>query len=234
MEEKICVLDIDFDNYTAKQAMKKSVEFMGSEVLKVIELLSIDMLLYTKDREEICDVISGIDMILPGQKEILEAAEICNRKMAQEMDDHLYMKLFLRYLHKNHCRVYLIVESAEKGNELRRCLNEHYRGIQVVGTMVSDGDPSADDMLVNEINGCESDCIIAALQTPCRQRLVHRNKPRINSRIWIGVGDLLESMYKEKKGYLWFLSHMKRIFFKREIKKNKKENLPGAKHTSEH
>lgn len=226
MEEKICVLDIKFDNYTAKQAMKKSVEFMGSEMLKVIELLSIDMLLDSKDREEICDMISQIDMILPGQKEILEAAEIHNRKMYQEIDDHLYIKLFLRYLHKNHCSIYLIVESEEKGKELEHYLNDHYRGAQIVGMTISGGDPQEDDMLVNKINGSEADCIITALRTPLRQKLVLRNKMRINARLWIGVGPLLESMYKEEKSHVRFLSHLKRIFVKREIKKSKKENAP--------
>lgn len=225
MEEKICVLDINFDNYTAKQAMKKSVDFMGSEILRVVELLSIDVLLYTKDREEICDMISGIDMVLPGQKEILEAAEVSDRKLLQEVQDHLYLRLFLRYLHKNHCRIYVIAESAEKGKELVDYLKAHYKGIQIVGMMVSDGDPAADDMLVNEINGCEADGIIAALGTPHRQRLALRNKTRINARIWLGVGDLLESMYKEKSGPVRIWSQMKRIFFKREIRKSKKENI---------
>lgn len=225
MEEKICVLDIKFDNYTAKQAMKKSVDFMESEILRVVELLSIDMLLYTKDREKICDMISGIDMVLPGQKEILEAAEISDRKMPKEVQDHLYLKLFLRYLHKNHRRIYVIAESAEKGKELVDYLNAHYKGIQIVGMIVSDGNPAADDMLVNAINGCEVDVIIAALGTPYRQRLALRNKTRINARIWLGVGDLLESMYKEKTGPVRIWSQMKRLFFKREIRKSKKENI---------
>lgn len=227
MEEKICVLDIDFDNYTAKQAMKKSVEFMKSEMLRVIELLSIDMLLYSKEREEICDVISGIDMMLPGQKEILEAAEVYDRKMLQEINEHLYLKLFLRYLHKNHCRTYLVAECEEKRKELEHYLKTKYRGVQIVGTSVSDGNSEEDDLLVNKINGCEADCIIAALSTPCRQKLVLRNKRRINSRIWIGVGNLMEGMYKEQKRHTRVLSYLKRIFVKREIKKSKKENLAG-------
>lgn len=170
-------------------------------------------------------MISGIDMVLPGQKEILEAAEVSDRKLLQEVQDHLYLRLFLRYLHKNHCRIYVIAESAEKGKELVDYLKAHYKGIQIVGMMVSDGDPAADDMLVNEINGCEADGIIAALGTPHRQRLALRNKTRINARIWLGVGDLLESMYKEKSGPVRIWSQMKRIFFKREIRKSKKENI---------
>ncbi len=45
----------------------------------------------------------------------------------------LYLKMFMRYLHKNHKRLYLLVESEEEGQEAFRYLQKAYSGIQLVG-----------------------------------------------------------------------------------------------------
>mgnify|MGYP000644691134 FL=1 len=44
--------------------------------------------------------MNEFDMILPGEKLILEAAE--EPELPEEINMELYLKMFMRYLHKNH------------------------------------------------------------------------------------------------------------------------------------
>ncbi len=65
------------------------------------------------------------------EKPILEAAE--EARLPKEIDIKLYLKMFMRYLHKNHKRMYLLVESEEDGQEAFRYMQRTYSGIQLVG-----------------------------------------------------------------------------------------------------
>ena len=62
----------------------------------------------------------------------------------------------MRYLHKNHKRMYLLVESEEDGQEAFRYMQRTYSGIQLVGLAKVSAEGRADDMLVNAINGIVS------------------------------------------------------------------------------
>ena len=42
MNDKISVLDIDIDNYTAKEAMKETVRYLESDPVNVVELVTVD------------------------------------------------------------------------------------------------------------------------------------------------------------------------------------------------
>ena len=46
MNGKIQVLNIDIDDCTAKEAMKQTVAYMGTEAINVIEMVTVDTLMY--------------------------------------------------------------------------------------------------------------------------------------------------------------------------------------------
>lgn len=223
MNETICVLDVNIDNYTAKQAMKASVGYMETAVTNVVELATMEVLMCAREEPELREIISQSDLVLPGQKEILEAAGNADSKRLREAEDQTYLRMFLKYLHRNHCRVYLLVETDEEVDELTACLTSAYRGIQIVGAArVAEGSAD-DDMLVNAINGGEVDCVISVLPSPVQEKFIARNRSLINTRMWLGAGKLMEAIYKERSGRSKVLSFFIRLFFKREARKNQKK-----------
>lgn len=223
MGERICVLDVKIDNCSAKQAMKESVEYMSTAVTNVVELVSIDTLLYAKDEPEFRETIEQSDLVLPGEKEILEAAGITESRRIQETDSQTWLRMYLKYLHKNRCRVYLLVETDAELDELTECFSVHYRGIQIAGAARVAGGIGTDDMLVNAINGAEIDAVISVLSTPLQEEFIARNRSLMNTRMWLGAGKLMEPIYKEKPGNRKLLSFIDRLFFRRETRKNQKE-----------
>lgn len=49
----------------------------------------------------------------------------------------------------------------------------------------------ADDMIVNEINGLEIDCILSELDLAGREAFIARNRIIVNARVWLRVGKQL-------------------------------------------
>ncbi len=223
MNETICVLDVKIDNCSAKQAMKTSVEYMSTAVTNVVELVTIETLMSVRDIPDLKNAIEQSDLVLPGQAEILEAAGIADARHIQEIETQIYIKMYLKYLHKNHSRVYLLVETDEEVDRLTACLFSRYKGIQIVGAAKVAPGTDMDDMLVNAINGGEVDSVIAALSSPVQEEFIARNRSLINARMWLGMGKLMEPIYKDRSKGKRFASFIDRIFFKREIEKNRRE-----------
>lgn len=223
MSGKIKVLDIDINDYTAKQAMKQTMQYMQTEVLSVVELVTADTLMYAKEEVSLKDNLRKCNLVLPGEKEILEAANIIERKRLQEVETKTYLKLFLHYLHKNHLRAYLLVEEKKEAEELCGFLKKSYKGIEITGVAELEAAGATDDMIINQINGSEADCILVSVSSPVHERFVIKNKNLINSRVWLGAGKLLTSLYKEEKGKGKFLKFIIHRIFKREIEKKRKE-----------
>ena len=79
MKEKINIFDVEIDGFTAKAAMQAAVQYMQSESINTIEIITLDMLMQEKDNPAWKEDTKAMDMVLPGEKEILDAAEVQDR-----------------------------------------------------------------------------------------------------------------------------------------------------------
>lgn len=225
MSEKIQVLNIGIDDYTAKEAMKRTVEFLETEPVNTVEMITTDTLMYATGEPELRENIEQIDMVLPGEKEILEGVHITERKRLQEIQQKTYLKMVLRYFHKNHRRVFLLVETEEEAEAFYQYLSESYSGIQIVGMAKVSPEHSADDLVVNAVNGGETDCVVAALSAPEQQSFIVRNKNVINARLWLGIGKEQNPIYRSKGRMGKLIRLINHRIFKREVEKSRKKEI---------
>jgi N-acetylglucosaminyldiphosphoundecaprenol N-acetyl-beta-D-mannosaminyltransferase len=78
---------------------------------------------------------------------------------------------------------------------------------------------NSDDMMLNLVNGAEVDCILSALPSPMEEQFVSRNKMLLNARIWLGLGDLLDRMKREKHIFEKLKEFVLRQILKKEMAK---------------
>lgn len=222
MDSKISVLDINIENCSAKEAMKKTVEYMGTDPVNVVEMATVNGLMQMDGMEQLKGDIRRFDMVLAGDKTILEAADITDRKCLQETEGRVFLRMFMRYLHKNHKRIYLLVESEEEGQTFFDYLQRNYYGLQVVGLAKVSAQNRADDMLVNDINGGEVDCILAALGSPLQEEFIVKNKSLLDARLWLGLGKEYIPVGRTGIGQCRLVQFFVKRIFKKEIEKSKR------------
>ena len=222
MNNKINVLELELHNDTAKEAMQKVMEYMKTEPLNIVEFISSDSLLLSKDDEVLRDNISQADLVLTIEKSFLELAGVTDRKRLQEAENGLLLKMILHYFHKNQSRVFLLAESEEDRTRLAENFEQYYSGIHLVGTEIVSSDRAMDDMILNSINGVEAECVISVLPSPLQETFVVRNRILLNTRVWLGLGKnvKLPMNPQEKKSVRDFFV---KLFLKREIAKEKQK-----------
>ena len=129
-------------------------------------------------------------------------------------EQRLFVKMFVRFLHKNQGSVFLLAESEKRLSELQEDLENEHHGIQIVGMIALEEEGISNDMILNHINGVETDCIIAALTKEIQEEFVASYRSALDAKIWLGIGTHLKM--KQKK---WRIEAIKQFFVRHLLKK---------------
>ncbi|MBR2402142.1 MAG: WecB/TagA/CpsF family glycosyltransferase [Lachnospiraceae bacterium] len=219
MNEKIQVLGLGIDNLTAKEAVKRVVSYMETEPVNVVEMVTMNTLGKFQQDETAKELFERFDIALASDKGILEAAGVTDERRLREVDELLFIKMVMRFLHKNSTRVFLLAEDVADLQKLQMYMQEDYSNVQVVGTATMEENAASDDMLLNLVNGAEAECILSALPSPVEEQFIFRNHALVNARVWLGFGNLLDELKKEKTGFMKVKEFIIRQFLKKEMAK---------------
>lgn len=222
MEPNINVLNIQIDNYTAKAAMQKVVKYLQTEPISVVKIVTTDILVQAGDLPELKGYIECSDMVLAGERAILEAADITDKKMLQEVESGLFVQMFMHFMHKNKSRVFLLGATEEVINRFQEYMNAYYGGICLVGCeCVTEMTP--EDMVLNQVNGGEVDCIIALLPTPLQEKFIAHTKELFNANVWFGLGKNIKLKHENSNYKWWMQSLLTNRIFRKEIEREKRK-----------
>ena len=219
MNEKIQVLGLGIDNLTAKDAVKRVVSYMETEPVNVVEMVTMNTLGKFQQDETAAELFEHFDIALASDKGILEAAGVTDERRLKEVDELLFIKMVMRFLHKNSSRVFLLAEDMADLQKLEMYMQEDYSNLQVVGTATMEENAASDDMLLNLVNGAEAECILSALPSPVEEQFIFRNQALVNAKVWLGFGNLLDELKKEKTGFMKVKEFIIRQFLKKEMAK---------------
>lgn len=219
MDEKIQVLDLQIDNLTAKDAVKRVVSYMETEPVSVVEMVTMNTLAKFQQEESAQELFGNFDIALASDKGMLEVAGETDERRLKEVDELLFIKMVMRFLHKNSARVFLLAEDDADLQKLEMYMQKDYSNIQVVDKATMQENAASDDMLLNLVNGAEAECILSALPSPIEEQFIFRNKSLVNARIWLGFGNLLDELKKEKTGFQKIKEFVLRQLLKNEMAK---------------
>ena len=226
MDTKINVLGIEVNNCTAKEAMESIAGYLQEEPMSLVEVVTADSVMRMSQNETVRENLEQMDLIMPGDKAILEAVEVSDKKKLQEADQHTFIKLLLSYLHRNNTRVFLLADTEADMDELRSRLENRYKSIEVVGAaLVTEQQNDTYDMIINQVNGAEAQCIIASVSSENQEAFVCRCKKVLNVRLWIGISRTAVSLVDKEN----WIEHMfvfagSKILKRKVIKEKKKRN----------
>lgn len=222
---KMNVLDVQLDDYTAKEAMRTATEYMKTEPVNTIEIVTVDILMRVAEDTALKENLEQIDMVLAGDEAILEAVGNSEKKRLQEAHSQVFLKMLMRYFHKNQSKVFLLADTEQELTVLEEYMEKEYGGIEVIGTAVVPEDESADDLIMNSINGAETeaDCVISVLASPKQEAFISRCRPVLNARLWFGIGKGMMPVRKKAGVYKRISEFIEKKILKREIEKEKRK-----------
>lgn len=214
MNDKISIMGIELDCLTAKEAMLRIMGFLENESVDTIEVLSMDVLMAGRDDTEWKKLIEQLEMVVPGDVEILNALDVDDRIKIKEAQNKVFQKLFIKYLEKNKRKIFLLGTADQDIENCEKTIRRYAKKLRIIGHGVLNVDGNTEEKVINEINGTETDCIFSVLPSPYQEEFIVRNRALMNTKIWFGCSVLAQGG-EEKKSGLQKMRHffVKRMFF---------------------
>ena len=127
MDDTMKILNIELRKTSAKAAMQKAVQYMESDSINTMEIMTMDMLLWGQDTSGWKEAVESLDLVLPGELELLEAAGITDKNLLRDTAGQVFLKMFLRYVQRNKKRVFLVAQSEAELANLEEAIHEYDR-----------------------------------------------------------------------------------------------------------
>ena len=123
MCEKIEVLGIQLDGYTAKEAMQETIRCLETEPISTIEILAGASVIELMETGDLRDKLSRMDLLVVGDRTLLDLSGIEDKTLLREAESNLFLKMFLRYLKKGHKKVFLLAPNEERKKKFQSIWN---------------------------------------------------------------------------------------------------------------
>lgn len=224
MADKINILGIEMDCLSAKEAMLQAIQFMETDSVDTIEILSMDALMDGRDDLNWKELLKEIKVVLPGEAEILEAADVYDRVKLKEAGNRTFFKMLMKYFQKNKKRIFLLADTEEALRHAETVVGSYNRGLRLSGSALLDPDGGSEENVINVINGTETDCILSVLLPPYQEQFIVRNRTLLNTKLWLGCGSMLEKVREEQKPLRQIRHFFLKTMFRRRVEKQQKED----------
>ena len=224
----IDVLGMHITDYPIKEAIKHALKYIGNGAMNTIFYVSSPVLLEAGENQQQREWLESMDMLLYGEPTVLDVLGENTRERKNEIKQDAFLHEYIKKIARGKQRVYLILDSQEKADQLNEYLHDLHESVNVIGTYIWDGENSKAEDLVNELNDVSPDVIISKLPNLVQQKLICENRRMINASVWIAL--LHERVIKKKK--VTFGSKLNRLFymrlFKRKVNKYETEKTEVA------
>ena len=224
----IDVLGMHITDYPIKEAIKHALKYIGNGAMNTIFYVSSPVLLEAGENQQQREWLESMDMLLYGEPTVLDVLGENTRERKNEIKQDAFLHEYIKKIARGKQRVYLILDSQEKADQLNEYLHDLHESVNVIGTYIWDEENSKAEDLVNELNDVSPDVIISKLPNLVQQKLICENRRMINASVWIAL--LHERVIKKKK--VTFGSKLNRLFymrlFKRKVNKYETEKTEVA------
>ncbi|MBQ7832998.1 MAG: WecB/TagA/CpsF family glycosyltransferase [Lachnospiraceae bacterium] len=224
----IDVLGMHITDYPIKEAIKHALKYIGNGAMNTIFYVSSPVLLEAGENPQQREWLESMDMLLYGEPTVLDVLGENTRERKNEIKQDAFLHEYIKKIARGKQRVYLILDSQEKADQLNEYLHDLHESVDVIGIYIWDEENSKAEDLVNELNDVSPDVIISKLPNLVQQKLICENRRMINASVWIAL--LHERVIKKKK--VTFGSKLIRLFymrlFKRKVNKYETEKTEVA------
>ena len=190
--KKINLLGMEIKDYSVRECMHLTNEYLNNGVLNVIYFLSKEVLLEAKDSEALRNFINEVDVTVLATSDILHAAEISSKGREHEIDRNLFLKGILHKLSREQRKIYLVSCGEDKLDNLKGTLGKFEADLNFVGGISFDASGEngvSEDDVVNEINSVIPDVIFTDIPTPSQEKFIEAEKMKINAKLLVALNN---------------------------------------------
>lgn len=219
--KNINLLGIKLQDRYVRESVGLTEKFLREGVVHTILYLTPTVLLETAKDEKEKEWVEAAELTVWGDTDILDAAGITVKSRYHEVQENVFLKIFLRKMARIHKSILVLSDTEENAEILKQELIEIQNNITVAGTMAIPDPYQAQEDLINKINMITPDVIMARMSFSLQREWLEQCRQYLNTGIWIGFPEHLSCIPKKEKPIKKIGNKLLNVLFSRQVSKYK-------------
>lgn len=186
------ILGLMLDSISVSRAVEISKTYLENDYFNFVLLAGVETAIGSQEQSESSSWIRCADLILPGDRNVEEAAQMKVEGGYQEK----YLDEILILLAERKNKLCILCDTAEQGAFIAKYLEEDYPGLKVVEIVFEETGEEELEALVNKINGNFPDVILPFVPMEKQEKLILAHKETINAKLCIGSETIHQTLYE--------------------------------------
>lgn len=204
--------------FSKKEFDDKIEEYLHDDKMDVLHFVNGKMLLAAAKDPEYAKILSDDCELLPGEASLF-SKEVIRKLRSSYIVDYRALESLLIEKRSGIRSVYLIGDNKKKMHGFMECLNASnpditFAGAYFMDPSVSDQMKLSDELIVNEINGADTDLVIVMMEVPRQAVWIRENRTIVHSKMCVGIGAVADCFIKRYRQAPRFFEvlHLERLY----------------------
>ena len=184
---KINLLGIQLMDYTTREALKITNQYLSNGALNTISFVSTQILVEAGEHPEQKTWIEDVDLSICDEPDILHASGNATRNRLKEIEVGEFTKEFIYRLARNRKKIYLLTDSEKRMEQLKTELLAIRDDLLIVGQRIQPELAKGIEALANDINDVVPNVSISRFPYPIQEQMMYENRKMLNADIWIAL-----------------------------------------------
>lgn len=198
--EKVSIFGVDIDNLNMDETVSIVEEYLKSDKLNVIFTPNTEIVMAAKEDETIKEMVNSADIVIPDGIGLIYGSKIRKKPLKERVTGFDISIKMLEIANENKYSIYLLGGKDGVARDAGEKIKKDYPDVNVAGyhhgffkgSHRDILDSEEESMIVNEINSLNPDIIFVGLGFPGQEKWIYHNRNRINSKVIIGNGGVMD------------------------------------------
>ena len=218
MAKFIEVFGIKIEAYTVRENMQFLEEFVTTDDLNIVSVVSSYMLMAASGDKELSDFIKSSDLRVIADPVIFEVAEERFEQQYGQVKKQELEEQFLRCLIRKKKKVFYVCDNEEQRKKFENYIQQNYSDL-IIETYGDGIEEDKTEHIINKINSADADVLLLNFHSPQQENFINNNKHLLHVRLCVCMGDGIRSKYPVGLRISKLKGLLDQTLFKRKIMK---------------
>lgn len=199
MKTQIKIMNLDIDIISIRNLAIRIRKFLREESFNVILFASTDLIEEIDKNEELKELMSKAELILPQDETLLSLHHVDTLKEASMVVSVQYIATVFDKLSHEDKTMYVLATKEKEAKAFEAWITQWYPNMRIIGSFYEELEQNK-EVIINEINSLVPDILLCLADSPEQERFLLENKSMINAKLAIALGNEnlgLIKMYKQ-------------------------------------
>lgn len=198
METKVNIINLEVDIISIDYLILNCKGFLTYDGLNIIYLVQAKTLQEAIEDSKFKEILESADFVLPADETLLSLHHVDTLQTQGMIVDYRFLYSMFDSISEEEKTVFIIGQDEKEIENYKKFSEREYPNLKILGSYHGDLFEK-EEIIINEINSIAPDILLVAIDTPIQEKWITANKTKLNSKLCIAIGTVINNILNEQK-----------------------------------